>query len=128
MLDRELRVGNLQSANAKKADAARAAVLRALDELVLSSSAINIKAVAEAAGVSRGFIYSHTELREQIAKASRSRKTKMRATSSTPNEASLAARLEIALDTIKGLKAENRQLKTKIENLAAQVLDQEMSN
>ncbi|MGX5715500.1 DUF6262 family protein [Arthrobacter sp. MAHUQ-56] len=127
MLAREVRLANLQAANAKKTAAAREAVSRALDELTLASAAINIKAVAEAAGVSRGFIYSQTELRAQITIASKRAKSKMRATSTTPHEASLTSRLEAALDTIKELKLENRHLKQRIENLTAQLLDQTMN-
>lgn len=127
MLAREVRLANLQAANAKKTAAAREAVSRALDELTLASAAINIKAVAEAAGVSRGFIYSQAELRAQITIASKRPKSKMRATSTTPHEASLTSRLEAALDTVKELKLENRHLKQRIENLTAQLLDQTMN-
>lgn len=128
MLAKDKRLANLQTANAKKTAAARAAVLRALDELALTTSAVNINAVAESAGVSRGFIYSQPELRAQIVAASKHSNSKVRATSRTPNEASLTSRLETALDTISDLKSENRQLKQRIENLTAQLVEQELTN
>ncbi|QHO69150.1 hypothetical protein BHD05_05275 [Marisediminicola antarctica] len=127
MLAKEDRLANLQAANAKKTEAARGAVLRAFDHLVATAAAVNINAVAAEAGVSRGFIYSQPELRAKIADASKLPTSKVRSSSSTPNEASLTSRLETALDTIGDLKSENRELKQRIENLTAQLLDQELA-
>ena len=128
MLAKEERLANLRAANAKKTATAREAVLRVLEELAMTTAAVNINAVAGAAGVSRGFIYSQPELRAQIIAASKRPRSKVRATGSTPNEASLTSRLETALDTIKDLKRENRDLKQRIENLTAQLFDREMEN
>ena len=128
MLSKEERLTNLQAANARKTAAACQAVLAALNELVLSGTAVNINAVAETAGVSRGFIYSKAELRAQIMAASHISKGKVRSTSRLPNEASLTSRLETALDTIKDLKSENRNLKRRIENLTEQLLAKELAS
>lgn len=128
MLAKEERLANLRAANAKKTVTAREAVLRALEEFAMTTAAVNINAVAGAAGVSRGFIYSQPELRAQIIAASKLSRSKVRATGSTPNEVSLTSRLETALDTIKDLKSQNRDLKQRIENLTAQLFDREMEN
>lgn len=124
MLAKETRVENLRAANAKKTAAAQEAVLRALEHLSSTAAAVNINAVAEEAGVSRGFIYSRPELRAKIVEVSKLPKSRVRSSGSTPNEASLTARLETALDTIRDLKADNRDLKQRIENLAGQLIEE----
>ena len=128
MLAKETRVENLRAANAKKTAVAYKAVLQALQRLSSTAAAVNINAVAEEAGVSRGFIYSQPELRANIYEVSKLPRSKVRSAGFTPNEASLTARLEAALDTIKELKADNRDLKQRIENLSAQLLDQKVAN
>jgi hypothetical protein len=128
MLAKEARVENLRAANAKKTAVAQEAVLQALQRLSSKAAAVNINAVAEEAGVSRGFIYSQPELRANIDEVSKLPRTKVRSAGFTPNQASLTARLETALDTIKELKADNRELKQRIENLSAQLLDQKLAN
>lgn len=124
MLNREDRLANLKAANAKKTTVAREAVQQALDHLALTAAGININAVAHAAGVSRGFIYSQPELRAQIIAASKRPGSKVRTAGRTPHEASLTARLETALDTISDLKSEIKGLNARIENLSAQLFDQ----
>jgi hypothetical protein len=121
---KDARVANLQAANARKAEAAGVAVVEGLQRLASRGGPVNINAVAAEAGVSRGFIYSRPELRAQIAAGARRPKSKIRSTGITPNEASLQARLETALDSIKDLKIENSDLKKRIENLAAQLFNE----
>ena len=125
MVDREERLAHLQEANRKKTAFARDAVLAALTRRTLAADSININAVAESAGVSRGFIYSQPDLREKIAIASKLPRTKLRKIADSPrNDASLASRLEMALDEVHALKEENRALKQRIENLSAQLYDE----
>lgn len=132
LIARERRVANLRVANEKKTAEARSAVLNGLQKMVRSMGKININAVAEASNVSRGFIYSQPDLLAKIqAAGTRSRNT-MRSVSRSPNDASLSSRLDTALDTIaeqnktmSELKAENQSLKQRIENLTAQLFNQE---
>jgi hypothetical protein len=128
VLEREVRLANLRDANGKKTASAKEAVLAALRRHALEGLPVNINAVARTAGVSRGFIYAQPELREQVAEAAARSRTQMRSPSATPNEASLRARLETALDTIRELKEENGNLKQRIENLAAQLYEESVGS
>ncbi|GAA1218396.1 hypothetical protein F6W70_03700 [Microbacterium maritypicum] len=130
--NREDRVAVLQGANRRKSARARADVELGVSVLRKRGATINVNAVARESGVSRGFIYTHEDLRQLIAKASEESKVGMRRVAATPNEKSLTARLATALREIEKLKLakkkledEKSELVARVENLTAQLFDQE---
>lgn len=130
--NREDRVAVLQGANSRKSARARADVELGVSALRKRGATINVNAVARESGVSRGFIYAHEDLRQLIAKASEESKAGMRRVAATPNERSLTVRLATALREIEKLKLakikledEKLELAARVENLTAQLFDQE---
>lgn len=124
MTAHEQQLANLQRANERKTTAARAAVQFSLNQLVREGKRVNVNSVSRASGVSRGFIYAHSDLRQIIAEEGYRTKGTVRRSTPLPNTDSLTARLATALDTIQVLKVEKKELERRIENLTAQLIDQ----
>ncbi|MGH7702975.1 MAG: DUF6262 family protein [Gemmatimonadales bacterium] len=104
----------------------RAATLRraqeALQRLDRAGAAINFRAVAEAASVSRAWLYREPTLRAEIQRLRRDRASDGTGTAATPSaqrasSGSLQRRLEAAVDEIARLKQDNRQLRDQIARL-----------
>lgn len=130
--NREDRVAVLRSANDRKSARARESVELGLSALRKRGATINVNAVARESGVSRGFIYAHEDLRRLIAKEGEESRSSIRRVAATPNEKSLSVRLATALreieklkDAKKKLEQEKIELSARIENLAAQLFEQE---
>ncbi|WP_337007402.1 MULTISPECIES: DUF6262 family protein [unclassified Microbacterium] len=130
--DLESRVAVLRGANERKSERAREAALRALLTLATSGSKVNVNAVAREAGISRGFIYAHEDLRCLVAEKSEESKSAMRRATPSPNVKSLTARLAIALreieklkDAKKKLEQEKAELSARVESLTAQLFERD---
>ncbi len=108
----------------KAAQDRRATALRrageALRHLDRSGGPVNFRAVAEAAGVSRSWLYREPNLRAEV---ERLRSDRPPCTSAAPPAAqrasaeSLQRRLEAALDQVASLRQENRQLREQVARL-----------
>ena len=90
----------------------------ALRRLDRSGGPVNFRAVADAAGVSRSWLYREQSLRAEIARLRHDRPTGTSAPSAQRASAeSLQRRLEAALDEVASLKQENRQLREQVARL-----------
>ena len=130
MAPEDRRTANLRDANKKKSSAARAAVISARGALRREGEKININAVARRSSVSRGFIYAHPELKSLIEADAELSRNGLRRGTSSPNEASLSARLAVALSKIEEYKRERakhradmKALENRIEALTAQLFE-----
>lgn len=119
----ERRVENLKLANERKSADAHRSVLDTIGRMRRDGHRINVNAVARAAGVSRGFIYAHDDLRTKVEQEAERARAGLRRATPTASEKSLSARLTTALDAIVKLKAENEALERRIENLTAQLFE-----
>lgn len=126
--------------SARRADALRAAAgarsvaaeeraRRALKQLDRCGATINFQAVATEAGVSRAFLYAHSQLRDTIEQL---RGQQHRARSPLPaheraSEDSLRARLRGTLEENKRLRAENAQLRDELALAHGRVRELELA-
>ena len=100
----------LAKANARRHDAALAAAHEAIERLSREGRSVNFEAVANAAGVSRAWLYREPEIRELVI---RLRALPTRTTARAALRAStdsLRQRLDTARDEISRLRAENDAL------------------
>lgn len=98
-----------------RAEQTRSRALRALRRLDQAGTAITFEAVAREAGVSRSWLYSQADLRDQI-QALRARHQPTPSTPRTPqrqaaSDASLLRRLEAATARTRQLEEDNHQLR-----------------
>jgi len=103
----------LRDAAQKRSNDAVARGRAALAELARRGAPVTFQAVAREAGVSRQWLYTHPELRAEIARARMTRVTAATATAplaERSSEASLRQRLE-------GLLDENRRLRKEVGEL-----------
>lgn len=106
---------HLMSAARDRAEQTRSRALRALRRLDQRGAAITFEAVAREADVSRSWLYSQADLRDQIQNL-RARHTPTPSTPRTPyrqaaSDASLLRRLESATNRMRQLEEDNRQLR-----------------
>lgn len=101
-----------------------------INQFLLTGELISISAVAQAAGVSRNFIYSHASLLHQLEAA---RKTQAdsgtvarqrQPTNGSPGQAAVRTELEIANQTIKRLRHELTDLRRRHEHCLGEKLEQ----
>lgn len=109
------------TARRRDSDRKQAATASTINSFLLSGARISITAIADAAGVSRNFIYSHDSLLHQLEAA---RQTQAEAghtpgqrhpTNGAPGRAALLTELSIAHQTIKRLRQEHTNLKRRHE-------------
>lgn len=92
----------------------------ALRRLDLSGGPVNFRAVADAAGVSRSWLYREAGLRGEIERLRRDRQAGTAVVLPSAQRASaesLQRRLEAALHDVAGLRQENRQLREQVARL-----------
>jgi Family of unknown function (DUF6262) len=107
----------------------REAVLRAIRELDAASAAINVAAVAARAGVDRSYIYDHPDLFAEVRRlrdGDRPTPTR-RPVAERASEASLQARLASAHEEITRLRAENRELRRRLEEALGDRWDSDLA-
>lgn len=117
------------SARRKESDQKQAKTASTINTFLLDGTLISISAVAEAAGVSRNFIYSHESLLHQI-EAGRQTQADLgetpgqrRPTNGAPGRAALLTELSMAHGSIKRLRQELTDLKKRHEHcLGEQIL------
>lgn len=103
---------HLQRAASVRHQSAVTRTRNAIEQLDRTGTAVTFAAVANTAGVSRGWLYTQTDLRDAI---TRLRHTKTSTTSTRPaaqraTTDSLRARLDAARDEIQHLRTENTNL------------------
>ena len=112
----------------------QSATATVINQFLLNGELISISAVAQAARVSRNFIYSHPSLLHQLEAA---RKTQAdsgtvprqrQPTHGTPGQAARTTDLAIANQTIKRLRNELADLRRRHEHCLGQKLQQEPSD
>jgi hypothetical protein len=105
----------LAEANARRHQAALSAARHAIEQLQRQGRTVSFSAVAESAGVSRGWLYRQDQIRDLI---SRQRALKppaaRRATAQRATADSLRQRLDAARAEITRLRAENRILRDQL--------------
>jgi hypothetical protein len=96
---------------------------RAIHELSRRGGEVNFAAVAAIAGVSRQFLYSHPQLRQQIEqlRAQRHAGLARTTTGERASDESLRARLRAALDDNQRLRQDNAQLREELALAHGQV-------
>ena len=98
----------------------RAKAIRALRELDTAGAPITFQAVATAAGISRSWLYTQPDVRDQIHRLRHS--TRRAPSSSIPadqraSDASLLVRLQAALERNRTLAKENQRLRQQFAHL-----------
>jgi small-conductance mechanosensitive channel len=110
---------HLIAAARRRSDAARRRAVTALHRLDADGQHVTFSTVASAAGVSRSWLYTQDDLREQIGRL-RTRQQQAQASPPVPDRqratpASLLRRLEAATVRIRVLESDNRQLRDALE-------------
>ncbi len=113
-----MRLDPLAEAAARRHELTRSRAVQALRELDRSGDPVTFAGVAQAAGVSRSWLYTQPDIRSQIRKL-RARTTSAGSAGAIPaaqraTDASLRARLTAALDRNKQLADENAQLRRQL--------------
>ena len=105
----------LAAAAARRHELTRARAIRALRELDRAGTAVTFAAVAAAAGISRSWLYTQPDIRDQIQqlRTSRTPGTSVPA-SQRPTGASQRARLAAALQRNQALADENTRLRRQL--------------
>ncbi len=106
----------LKAAAIERSLSAANRVRRAMRELDKRGDAINFVSVAAAAGVSRQFLYTHPELRQEIEQLRGEQRTTLSRlpTAERASDASIRARLRAALDDNQRLREENARLRDEL--------------
>lgn len=108
---------HIVAAARRRAQATHAKALRAVRDMDATGEPVTFDKVAEKAGVSRSWLYSHDDVREQI---ERIRATQRRApatlvpTGQRASDASLLRRLEVAVARTRQLTEENQRLREQL--------------
>jgi hypothetical protein len=106
----------IRTAAATRSLDATARAGRALRELHHRGADVNFAAVAAIAGVSRQFLYTHPQLRDEIKRLRGERASTLARTSTADpaSDASLRSRLRAALDDNQRLREENTRLRDEL--------------
>jgi len=126
-VSKEDRISRLKQAASQKSEDAYTRSAQAITRLLTAGRQINFSTVAEAASVSRPYLYGHEALRQRILDL---RKTppgpSVGAASVRQNRASddsIRVKLEVVKTALDELKAENAALRSENRRLVAEVLD-----
>jgi Family of unknown function (DUF6262) len=106
--------GHLIDAARRRSQVTEARAVAALRRMDNAGIAVSFESVAEEAGVSRSWLYTHSELRGEIERLRGRRNSTTR--SLIPDrqrisDASLVRRLEVASERIRELQSDNRRLR-----------------
>ena len=105
------------------------ATSNAINEYLLAGTLVSISSIAEKAGVSRNFIYSHPELLHQLEAArktqadSKTVPSQRQPTHGTPGHAALLTELALANQTIKRLRHNIAELQARHQHCLGGKLD-----
>lgn len=120
-MSRRNAVDALRAARAADSEYKRQAVRDALAEAVAEAVPLTVSAIAERAGVSRQFLYSHPDLRDLVATAARAPALRpVRAPSGGDIEDGLRATQNTLAAKIERQRATNAELRARIAGLEAQ--------
>jgi hypothetical protein len=104
----------------RRRELTRAKAIRALRELERTGAPVSFAAVAQAAGISRSWLYAEDDLRVQIIRlreaTSGRAKTPAIPASQRVSDASLRRRLELAEQRIRQLRSDNEQLRRELSH------------
>jgi hypothetical protein len=115
---------HLVAAARQRHEQTQAKAIAALHDLDQAGAAISFQAVADHAGVSRSWLYTQTDLKDEIRRirALREPKSTARPPRQEPaSDASLRNRLSLAHQRISELDDENRRLRSQIAHLHGQL-------
>jgi uncharacterized protein DUF6262 len=104
----------LAQANARRHQAALSAAHHAIEQLQRQGKPVNFSAIAQAAGVSRGWLYRQDQIRDLIGRLRRLDPPATRITAQRASAESLRQRLDTARSEITRLRAENHSLHEQI--------------
>jgi hypothetical protein len=115
---------HLITAARRRHEHTRAKAIAAMHELDRAGTRITFEAVADAAGVSRSWLYSQTDIKDEIRRL-RAQNQPLRATT-TParqraSDESLRQRLDIALRRNRELDDENQRLRRQLAHAVGQL-------
>ena len=108
----------LARANAQRHQAALSAARHAIEQLQRQGKPVNFSAIAQSAGVSRGWLYRQDQIRDLISQQRALKPPATRLTAQRATADSLRQRLDAARAEITRLRAENHSLR---EQLARQL-------
>ena len=125
----EQRTTAIRDAAASRSQDTAARARRAVRELTKRGTEINFAAVAVAANVSRQFLYTNPELRQEIEQLRGERRTALSRTSvlERGSDASIRARLRAALDDNQRLRDENSRLRGELAVTHGRVRELELT-
>ena len=115
---------HLATAAQKRHETTRIKAIAALHDLDQTGAPINFAAVAEHAGVSRSWLYTQTDLKDEIRRIAAHRDPRPATPASRrepASEASLRNRLSLAHQRIRELDNENHRLRDQIAHLHGQL-------
>ena len=104
----------LTQANARRRQAALLAAHHAIEQLQRQGQAVSFNAVAQSAGVSRGWLYRQDQIRDLINRQRALEPPAARATAQRATADSLRQRLEASRAEITRLRGENRSLRDQL--------------
>jgi Family of unknown function (DUF6262) len=104
----------LTQANARRHQAALSAAHHAIQQLQRQGRPVSFSAVAQSAGVSRGWLYRQDQIRDLISHQQALKPPAARVTPQRATADSLRKRLDAARAEITRLRAENRSLREQI--------------
>ena len=112
---------HLVAAARRRREQTLARARRALHELTAAGEPVTVSAVAARAGVSRAWLYTQTELRQQIDAQRHRAPTRPAASGAPASDASLRQRLTLAHERVRELAAHNAELRHQIAQLHGQL-------
>lgn len=112
---------HLIAATHRRSEQTLARARKALAELTDSGQPVTISTVAARAGVSRAWLYTQTDLRQQIQARAAPPSPTPPAASTPASDASLRQRLSLALERVRELTDENDALRRQIAGLHGQL-------
>jgi hypothetical protein len=104
----------LAQANARRHQAALSAARHAIEQLQRQGKPVNFSAIAQSAGVSRGWLYRQDQIRDMIGRLRSLDPPAARITAQRASAESLLQRLDAARSEITRLRAENHSLREQI--------------
>jgi hypothetical protein len=104
----------LAQANARRHQAALSAARHAIEQLQRQGKPVNFSAIAQSAGVSRGWLYRQDQIRDMIGRLRSLDPPAARVTAQRASAESLRQRLDAARSEITRLRAENHSLREQI--------------
>ena len=118
----------IRATAARRSDDAAARARRVLREMGKRGAAVNFAAIAAAAGVSRQFLYTHAELRQEIEqlRGEQHRELSRLPVAERASDASIRTRLRAALDDNQRLREENTRLRDELALAHGQVRELEL--